>query len=164
VSGKADPEDNDRRIKTSLRAEEEAAQWAWLREQLASKRAPFTFVVGHHPVFSNGKHGDSKELVEKLAPMLQAAGVHFYLCGHDHDLQHLELEKQKTTYVLSGGGGARARELKNTARQMPYGYSINGFSHLQINSRRVLVRHLDANGKQLHALEKGVDHSWKVVS
>ena len=165
VSGKADPEDKsvDKKLKPSLTAEEEVAQWTWLREQLASKRAPFTIVVGHHPVYSNGVHGDSRELVEKLAPMLQAAGVQLYLCGHDHDLQHLELAGQKTSFVLSGGGGARARELKNTTRQMPFGTAVNGFSHLQINAQRAVVRHLDANGKQYHALEKSVDHAWKVL-
>ena len=165
VSGKADPEDKsvDKKLKPSLTAEEEVAQWTWLREQLASKRAPFTIVVGHHPVYSNGVHGDSRELVEKLAPMLQTAGVQLYLCGHDHDLQHLELAGQKTSFVLSGGGGARARELKNTTRQMPFGTAVNGFSHLQINAQRAVVRHLDANGKQYHALEKSVDHAWKVL-
>jgi tartrate-resistant acid phosphatase type 5 len=160
-AGEADP---DKKVKPSLTAAEEEAQWKWLRGQLATKRAPFTFVAGHHPVYSNGKHGGSKELVGKLAPMLQAAGVHFYLCGHDHDLQHLELAGQKTTFVLSGGGGARARELKNKTREMPFGTAVNGFSHLQINAQRAVVRHLDANGKQYHALEKTVDHAWKVVS
>ncbi len=163
VSGKADLKDPTQKLKPSLTAEEEAAQWNWLAEQLASKRAPFTVVVGHHPVYSNGVHGDSKELVEKLAPMLQAAGVHLYLCGHDHDLQHLELEGLKTTFVLSGGGGARARELKNAARKMPFGTAVNGFSHLQINPQRALLRHLDANGKQIHAFTKNVDHTWSVA-
>ena len=39
-----------------------------------------------------------------------------------------------------------------------------GERHLQINASRLLVRHLDVNGKQIHALEKGVDHAWKVTA
>jgi hypothetical protein len=163
VSGKADPKDLARRPKASLTADEEAAQWAWLREQLASKRAGFTIVSGHHPIYSNGSHGDSKELVEKLAPMLQGAGVHLYFCGHDHDLQHLELEGQKTSFVLSGGAGARVRELRNKDRQMPFGTAVHGFSHLQLNAQRAVVRHIDANGKQIHAFAKNVDHTWAVA-
>ena len=164
VSGTPNPKDKVQKPKASLTAEEETAQWTWLKEQFASKRAPFTIVVGHHPVYSNGAHGDTKELVKTLAPMMQDAGVHLYLCGHDHDLQHLELEGQKTSFVLSGGGGARVRELKNTTRKMPFGTAVFGFSHLQINPERMIVRHLDANGKQIHAFEKKLDFSWSLVS
>lgn len=146
-----------------LPAEEEAAQWAWLEKQLASKRAPFTIVVGHHPVFSNGIHGDQKELVEKLEPMLEKAGVHAYMCGHDHDLQHLEMEGRKTSYVLSGGGGARAYPILSL-RKAPYASSVYGFTHLQINAQRLLFRHVDANGKQVHAFEKRLDHTWSEVA
>jgi hypothetical protein len=149
--------------RNSLTADEEAAQWTWLKDELAKPRAPFTVVVGHHPVYSNGQHGDSKELVKTLAPMLQQAGVHLYLCGHDHDLQHLELEGLKTSYVLSGGGGARVRDLTNKDRKMPFGTAVYGFSHLEVNAERIIVRHMDANAKQIHAFEKKLDHSWAAV-
>jgi len=36
--------------KNCLTADEETAQWSWLKEQLASKRGTYTIVVGHHPV------------------------------------------------------------------------------------------------------------------
>jgi 3',5'-cyclic AMP phosphodiesterase CpdA len=164
VSGSSKSKDGKVVKKNCLTADEEMAQWAWLKEQLASKRGIYTIVVGHHPVYSNGSHGDTKELVEKLSPQLQAAGVHLYLCGHDHDLQHLELEGLKTSHVLSGGGGARVRELKNKDRKMPFGTPVYGFSHLQLNQQRVVLRHVDANGKQIHAFEKGVDYTVKIVS
>lgn len=163
LSGSGKNKDGKKVKKNSLTAEEEKAQWAWLKKELAGPRAPFTIVCGHHPVYTNGIHGDSKELVDTLHPILQDAGVHLYLCGHDHDMQHLELEGQKTSFVLSGGGGARVRELKNKERTMPFGNHIYGFSHLQINAERLLVRHVDANGKQVHAFEKKLDHTWKLV-
>ncbi len=163
LSGSGKNKDGTVVKKNCLTAEEEVAQWAWLQQQLAGPRASFTIVCGHHPVYSNGIHGDSKELVQKLAPMLQEAGVHLYLCGHDHDMQHLELEGLKTSFVLSGGGGARVRDLPNTKRKMPFGNPVYGFSHLQINAQRLVLRHLDANGKQLHAFEKQLDYAWKLV-
>jgi hypothetical protein len=164
VSGTSKNKDGEVVKKNCLTADEEIAQWAWLKEQLASKRGSYTIVVGHHPVYSNGSHGDTKELVAKLSQLLQEAGVHLYLCGHDHDLQHLELAGLKTSYVLSGGGGARVRELKNKDRQMPFGTPVYGFSHLQLNPQRLVLRHVDANGKQIHAFEKGADYALKIVS
>ena len=160
LSGTKEPKSGKQR--PSLTAEEEAAQWEWLKAELAKPRGTYTIVVGHHPVYTNGIHGDSKELVQTLAPILQEAGVHLYLCGHDHDMQHLELEGQKTSFVLSGGGGARTRALKNKERKEPFGKDTYGFTHLQVNAQQMTVTHYDANGAELHRFRKLPDFSWKV--
>ncbi len=141
--------------------EEKTAQQIWLDKQLASPRAPFTVVVGHHPIYSDSKHGDTSDLVKELAPMLEKASVHLYLCGHDHDLQHLELEGLKTSFVISGGGGARVYPHEKT-RPNSVIFDSYGFSHLAISNKRLWVRHIDPNGKMVHAFSKGVDHDWKV--
>lgn len=147
----------------SLTLEEEEAQWAWLKAQLALPRKGFTFVVGHHPVYSNGQHGDQRELVEKLGPLLEGAGVHWYLAGHDHDLQHLELGALRTSFVISGGGGAKLRELKGADRKVPFERAVYGFSHLQVNASKTTLRHVDVEGRQVHAVEKGLDFHWRVL-
>ncbi|MBL9116029.1 MAG: metallophosphoesterase [Verrucomicrobiaceae bacterium] len=163
VSGSKDAKTG--KTKASLTEAEEKEQWAWLKAELGKSRGNYTFVLGHHPVYSNGLHGDSKELVKTLAPLLQESGVHLYLCGHDHDLQHLELEGQRTSFVLSGGGGARVRALdKPTHKDQPYGKDIYGFSHIQVSAARCLVTHYDANRAVLHQFEKRPDFSWKALA
>jgi len=144
----------------SMTAAEEKQQQAWLEGELAKPRAPFTIVVGHHPIYSNGQHGDTKAL-KPWDALLEKHGVHMYLCGHDHDLQHLEFEGRKTSFVVSGGGGARVRELPNS-RKAPYGKNVYGFSHLQVTKQRLILRHIDANGTQLHAFTKLPDGTMKL--
>lgn len=140
---------------------ETTAQMAWLEAELAKPRAPFTFVVGHHPIYSDGKHGDTTELVNELGPLLEKNGVHLYLCGHDHDLQHLELEKLRTSFAISGGGGARLYE--NTApRPGSVVHEVFGFSHISFNNDHFLFRHIDPNGKVVHAFYKNTKFEWKV--
>lgn len=136
-----------------LTAAEEAAQWAWLDAEFARPRAPWTICVGHHPIYNNGRHGDQPALIAELAPRLERHAVPLYLCGHDHDLQHLELEGLATSFVISGGGGADLYEVVPSARGR-FVQSVFGFSHLQINPRRLLLRHLDESGRQLHAFTK----------
>lgn len=75
-------------------------QMLWLERELAASTARWKIVVGHHPVFSGGKHGNTKELVVLLKPLLERYGVQVYLGGHDHDLQHLVVGK--VHYVTSG--------------------------------------------------------------
>ncbi len=151
------------RVPCWISAGEKSTQMAWLEARLASKRAPITIVVGHHPIYSDGVHGDTPELVNELGPMLEKAGVHLYLCGHDHDLQHLELENLRTSFVISGGGGAPIHQIARN-RQGAVGKAVHGFSHLAILGNRLHVRHIDSNGKLVHAFSKGADHSWKVES
>jgi tartrate-resistant acid phosphatase type 5 len=145
----------------SLSEGEEKQQQAWLEAELAKPRGAFTMVVGHHPIYSNGQHGDTKSLIKAWDPLLEKHAVHAYLCGHDHDLQHLEFEGRKTSFVVSGGGGARVRELPN-ARKAPYGKNVYGFTHLQISRQRMIFRHFDANGTQLHAFAKLPDGTMKL--
>jgi hypothetical protein len=145
----------------SLTAGEEAEQLSWFRAELGKKRAPFTIVMAHHPLYSNGDHGDTDELIEQWGPLLEEHKVHAYLCGHDHDLQHLELEGLHTSFVLSGGGGAKTRKLESD-RKMPYGKDIYGFTHLRIGREELVFTHLDAEGKPGHRFTKHLDGRFDV--
>jgi tartrate-resistant acid phosphatase type 5 len=136
----------------SLTKEEAKEQWKWLEDELTKPRAPFTIVMGHHPVYSNGAHGDTKTLVKQLGPLLEKHKVHAYFCGHDHDLQHLELENRFTSFVLSGGGGARTRKLKND-RHVPFANDVYGFTHIQIEESVMTISH--------HGIEQNVWHRFK---
>jgi tartrate-resistant acid phosphatase type 5 len=140
-------------LRPSLTEAEANEQTEWLKSQLAGPRAPLTAVAAHHPLYSNGVHGDARSLIKAWGGLFQEHGVHLYLCGHDHDLQHLELDGMKTSIVVSGGGGARVRALKSE-RKTPYGKNVYGFSHLAISRERLHLRHIDANGMQVHAFSK----------
>ena len=137
----------------SMTAQEEAEQLAWFQAELAKPRARYTAVIAHHPLYTNGKHGDIKPLIAAWDGLLRKHGVHFYFCGHDHDLQHLEFEDHPTSFVITGAGGARLYELKENGRG-PFAQMVYGFTHLQVSEERFLVRHLDANRKLLHTFSK----------
>ncbi len=146
--------------KPHMSAEEAKEQLAWLKAELAKPRAPFTIAVGHHPLYSNGSHGDTKALLEQWEPLFQEHKVHAYLCGHDHDLQHLEMKDRFTTHLLSGGG-ASTRKLPDD-RKMPFGKDVHGFTHLQITAEALTFTHHSADGAALHTVTKKQDGSFKV--
>ena len=56
--------------------------------------------LGHYPVYSVGEHGPTHYLLDNVMPLLQKYGVHLYLNGHDHSLQHIESEG--INYVVTG--------------------------------------------------------------
>jgi hypothetical protein len=148
----------------SLTDEEKSAQNAWLKAELAKPRtAPWLIVMAHHPLYSNGVHGDHPHLIAEWDPLFRQHKADFYFCGHDHDMQHMEFENHPTSFVLSGGGGARIREIKEI-KHGPFGEGVYGFSHLQVNKDTLTVRHLDANRKQLHAFRKTTAGKVEIVS
>lgn len=140
----------------TLTEAERVEQLAWLERELAKPRTtPYLAVIAHHPVYSNGPHGDHATLIRDWDPLLRKHGVTLYMAGHDHDLQHLEFEGHPTTFFLSGGGGADLYDLKiDEAHRGPYAAKIYGFSHLSVTPERLTLRHLDSDGRLLHAFTK----------
>ena len=140
----------------TLTVQQQAEQLAWLEGELKRPRStPFLVVMGHHPVYSDGLHGDHPVLVRDWDPLFRKYGVHLYLAGHDHDMQHLEFHGHPTTFLLSGGGGADLYDLKiDPSQRGPFAQKVYGFSHLSVSSNRMTLRHLDAGGVSLHAFAK----------
>ena len=143
-------------VNFTLTPEQQAEQLAWLKAELAKpRRTPFLTVIGHHPVYSNGPHGDHPVLVEQWEPLLREHGVHLYLAGHDHDLQHLEFAGHPTSFVCSGAGGAQSYPLKITeAYRGPYAQQVYGFTHLELTAKTMTLRHVDAQGTVVHGFSK----------
>lgn len=132
-------------------------QLAWLSDALSAElTTPFLIVMGHHPLYSNGPHGDNRTLIRDWDPLLRKAKVHLYLAGHDHDLQHLEFAGHPTSFLLSGAGGAPLNNLKPPAKGAygPYAEKVHGFTHLQIRTDLLIARHIDINGNLLHKFTK----------
>jgi 3',5'-cyclic AMP phosphodiesterase CpdA len=143
-------------VNFTLTPEEEAQQLAWFTAELEKPTsAPFTLVMGHHPVFSNGPHGDHKTLIADWEPLLRKHKVAAYLAGHDHDLQHLEFDGHPTSFVCSGAGGADLYNLKiQEAQRGPYAMKIYGFTHLEVTATKLTFRHIDASGNVVHSFSK----------
>jgi acid phosphatase len=87
----------------NLRGQHIEAQLAWLEATLAASKARCKLVFGHHPIYSASPfHGDTIELQQHVLPLLHAYRVEAYICGHEHDLQHLEVDGMD--YLVCGAG------------------------------------------------------------
>jgi hypothetical protein len=130
--------------------EERKSQNFWLEQQLSeSRNSTWTIVAAHHPLFSNGRHGDTPMLIEDWGRLFRKHKVDFYLCGHDHNLQHLDIEEWPTSFVVSGGGGAKLQDLRRDDRG-PFSRVLHGFVHLKLTPERALVRFVSADGDIVH--------------
>jgi tartrate-resistant acid phosphatase type 5 len=123
------------------------AQLEWLDRELGRSRAQWKIVYGHHPIYSYGWHGDSTTLRDALMPLLRKR-ANVYLCGHEHDLQHIAPE-DGVHFVLAGGGGAAPRPIKPGPRSL-YAGSKNGFAVIEATRSTLTVSLVDEGNQTLH--------------
>lgn len=123
------------------------AQAMWLDGELARSQARWKIVYGHHPIYSAGQHGDTKQLIERLLPLLKDR-ADIYLAGHDHDLQHLKPEG-RLHFFISGGGGAGLRKIEPGPRSI-FAASVHAFTSLEAGPDKVEVRFIGTDLKTLY--------------
>jgi len=107
-----------------IEGKQDPEQLAWLEKALASSRAQWRIVYGHHPIYSSGhRHGGDEGLRAMLEPILtkptdaseSSPRVQIYLAGHDHIYQRLRPQKCVVHFVCGAGGQLR----KGNARPSP---------------------------------------------
>jgi tartrate-resistant acid phosphatase type 5 len=140
----------------TLTPQQQEEQLAWFEAELKRPRTtPFLSVIAHHPVYSDGPHGDHAVLIRDWDPLFRKYHVDLYMAGHDHDLQHLEFEGHPTSHFLSGSGGADLYPLiVDPSQRGPYAQEVYGFSHISVTAQQMTLRHLDQNGKTMHAFTR----------
>jgi len=135
-------------------------QKKWMDTELAKPRGTWTVCCAHHPLFSNGGHGDNGVLQQEWGPLFVKYNVDFFVCGHDHDLQHLQIPRWFTSFLLVGGGGADTKLMRHDDRG-PLSRLTHGFANLSFEGNTATVRYINDEGKTLHLFTR--DKSGKVT-
>ena len=91
----------------SVLSQDSTAQKIWL-EKILSNNSPnikWKIVIGHHPLYTatlkRRESYDTRAVRYSLKGILDKYNVDAYLCGHDHNLQHLT-PSGPTQYFISG--------------------------------------------------------------
>ena len=129
-----------------LHSQDTGKQLAWFEAALAASTAPWKIVVGHHPIYSGGDHGDTPYLIKHVLPLLEKYKVQAWFNGHDHDLQHLQAGKLN---MFCSGAGSKVREPKNTVRTK-FAKGCSGFTAVALSAEKLDVRMIDDQGQLLY--------------
>ena len=132
-----------------VRTQDVPKQLAWFKSALAASTAPWKIVIGHHPIYSGGGilgHGDTRELIEEVLPLLKQYQVQAYFNGHDHNLQHLQVG---TVNLIDSGAGSRARPVFKT-KYTKFAEACSGFTTVSLQADTMKVRLIDYRGRLLY--------------
>lgn len=138
------------------------AQFDFVRNVIAKNTKKWVIAIGHHPYLSNSGHGNAGSAGAGGNPKKPRAGVQLqnllekvlcpyidvYLSGHDHSLQVLPSTKAcpKPLLVVSGTGAEFRVDLKGK-NPTYFQKSVLGFTALEFEANRLVVRHLNMNGQ-----------------
>ena len=136
--------------KVKVTGQDTAAQLAWFTQALAASKADWKVVVGHHPIYSGGKHGGMPELQAQFDPLLQNHGVALYLNGHDHDLQHIH---HGATHYVCTGAGSKMRDHCDETEGSDFCSLHPGFTALRLTRAGLQVAYRDATGAELKVVD-----------
>lgn len=157
ANGGAIPEEEKMQVWKTFR-EQQALK---LRELLQHSDARWKIVVGHHGIYSQGDDGDFDDLKRTFLSMLKENGVHVYLNGHDHTLQHIKFDAHPTHFITTGSGAKvdegmpRSFKERPPQRCMPDSFpeicdsptmdfftNANGFTKMSISRDEIYVAHV----------------------
>jgi len=143
----------DGAVKVKVGGQDTAAQLAWFEAAMARSTADWKLVVGHHPIYSGnlrkGEGGGSPDLVAKLDPILQHHRVPLYLCGHDHDLQHIA---HGDTHYVCTGAGSKTRDSCGMAGS-DFCSVESGFTAFALTRETLHIAYRDWKGDDLHVVD-----------
>jgi acid phosphatase len=137
---------SDAHTQNQVATQDVPKQLAWFKDALAASTAPWKIVVGHHPIYSGGGHGDTAELIETILPLLQEHKVQAYFNGHDHDLQHL----QAGDVNLFDSGAGSQHTLTFYTKRSKFAKSRSGFTAVALQPDKMDVRMIDDRGQLLY--------------
>jgi hypothetical protein len=126
-------------------------QIQWLKTALANSKAKWKIVIGHHPLYSSGRNGNTEGLRNVLEPLLIQYGVKFYLAGHDHDYERFS-PVQGVYHIVSGGGGSFLYPFKSPREHSLVRLRTHHFLSFEIQDNQLVMTVINRFGDTVDCL------------
>lgn len=139
------------KYRDKVMGQDTTAQLRWI-DSLLALPAHWKIVVGHHPLYTGGKRADVPNAIRQhLEPLLDKHGVHAYLAGHEHDLQHIQPAGHPTHHWVSGAGS----EVRPTGQleSTRFARSVQGFLATFVTREALTFQFVDWEGQVIYTAE-----------
>lgn len=92
---------------------------------------------------------------KKVLPLLEKYGVHLYLCGHVHTMQHLHRKKSTANleFMVSGNGAKRGKIVRpeNVQAEIKFAKVDPAFSIHTLTQSSMHTRFIDKDGQEIYS-------------
>jgi tartrate-resistant acid phosphatase type 5 len=135
------------RPKVQVQGQDKQAQIDWLERALANSKAAWKIVVGHHQLLTvTGQNHDFPEMIGPFKPLLDRHGVHAYLNGHEHNLEHIAVDG--VHYITCGADSATSPVVTPPPGQ--FASDHHGFMTMRLDAHGLEFKFIDDSGATLY--------------
>ncbi len=120
-------------------------------------------LMGHHPIYSNGSHGDDEAVGRYLGGVVRDCAVQAYFAGHDHHQEHISTASFEQ-FVQGAAAKLRRVDTRNYAAaeqlHQRFARSVLGFALVALTDRTMDVRFFEGTGgtpRQIYRCRAAVD-------
>lgn len=126
-------------------------QLNWIDSILSASTNKWKLFFGHHTIYSYGFHGKGQNLISTLTTKFNSFEIDAYICGHDHDLQHLQ-RPSGVDYLISGSA-AKLRSVSSGPETL-FAKSTPGFLIVRISAGKMEYYFVDSKGQMIYSYSK----------
>uniref|UniRef100_H2ZPY5 Tartrate-resistant acid phosphatase type 5 n=1 Tax=Ciona savignyi TaxID=51511 RepID=H2ZPY5_CIOSA len=135
------------------------SQLSFIEDSLKQTTDSYVIVAGHFPVWSVAEHGPTECLLQKLKPLLEKYKATAYMCGHDHNLQHIREANSTVDYFVSGAVDVVTPSMKHkdavpaNSLQFYWGnlLGLGGFATVDATKDEMMLKYHSATGSVLYS-------------
>ena len=130
-----------------VQGQDKQAQLDWLEHALATSKAAWKIVVGHHQLYTvTGQDHDFPEMIWPFKPLLDRYGVRAYINGHEHNLEHIVVDG--VHYITCGAGSATSPVVTPPPGQ--FASDHHGFMTMRLEAEALGFSFIDDAGATLY--------------
>lgn len=129
---------------------QEMGQIDFIDDFLENDQSKWKIIIGHHPLYSYGHHGENASLKGTLENRLYENEIDMYVSGHDHDMQHIKTNGY--THFFISGSAAKLRPT-NTGEHSLYSNSEYGFMLIRLSNSVLKSYFIDINGDVVYSYQ-----------
>jgi tartrate-resistant acid phosphatase type 5 len=95
------------------------------------KASGWRLLYGHHPLFSNGSHGDNKDLKDRLLPVIKKCKIQAYFSGHDHNFESITTPTFEQIISGSAGDTGHVKQKQRSRLTQNFASAELGFTRVE---------------------------------
>jgi tartrate-resistant acid phosphatase type 5 len=133
---------------TAIKTFNATKQLQFYENAMSDAQDEWRIIVGHHPMYSAGRHGDNNDIIKVYQQRFQKDKASIYFSGHDHSLQHLFNPQFNRTHHIVCGAGSKVKFDVTKHEFLKEYQQESGFCFVRVSTDEIVTTFVNLRGEQ----------------
>lgn len=134
--------------------QDDNAELHYIDSVLSVSHETWKVVIGHHPIYAYTTKDsiEREDMQKRLDPILRKYNVDYYICGHIHNFQHIQVKGSDIDYVVNSAGSL-SRNVKSM-QGTKFCSSLDGFLICSVANKKLSINMMNKNGNCIYTYSR----------